>query len=183
MYNIKKFLKSFIGLLFCFLIIVFITTSCSNYNGQAEKLEVIEAEKVINSFFKAQKDLDFYTQKELSDSYVRDYVTRQEFKYYYRISKSKRTVKTNSAEINYLDRRTGIGTIEFIETFEKENGYIFKILIGNKIYLEKKENMWKIVDYDINGIMVSDLLYMIEEDYESQRNIGITINEFYFFKK
>lgn len=146
------------------------------------KKEEIKVITVINNFFTAAEELNFTKQKTLSKKYVLDYVTLAEFKYYFKISKNDRTVEKSPARILEVNGENAIGTINFVENFKKANGFKYKITSGKKVYLKKIDGVWKIIDYEIDGRLVSDILYVIHDDYESQRNIVIGVNKFYIFR-
>ena len=180
--------KSFLIIVFILIFILSSNTSCSFPNITKIrsflifKVEEIKITAVINDFFEASKEQDFEKQKNLSVKYVLDYVTLSEFKYNFKILKNKRGVVKGPARVLEINGESATGAIDFVENYEKANGFKYKITSGKKVYLKKIDGAWKIDNYEIDGRLVSDILYVIRDDYESQRNIVIGVNKFFIFK-
>lgn len=164
---------------------------CSvSFNSDAQKIEdyfllkkeELIATRTINNFFKAVKEEDFEKQKKLSAEYALDYAILQEFKYYYKVAANKKTVVIKSAKVLEINSNDALGSIYFEENFTKDNGYKFKTLSGSSVILKKIDGNWKITNYEKDGRMLSDILYVINGKYKSQRNIVVSINNFYIFQ-
>jgi outer membrane murein-binding lipoprotein Lpp len=137
-------------------------------NEKAAESTIIE---VINGYIDAVEKQNFIEQRKYVAKYVKDLVDLKEDEYKKSSLPIKRTVEKQLPKVLNVGDNRAEAFISFTENIETYDGSEYSLITEGKVYLEKIDSHWKIIDYTRKNRLISEALYVFEEDtIESIKN-------------
>jgi len=133
--------------------------------GASSKLPQNDEGKIIdtiNSYLDAVEKEDFSEQRKFVSKYVLDLINLKEFESKHAIGAESRTIDRQEPKIDSVGNSNAEGYISFTEHIKGFDGSTYDLITEGKIYLEKIEGDWKIVDYTRKNRLISKALYVFE---------------------
>jgi hypothetical protein len=152
------------------------TTTITEEDIKASLTDDAKALLVIDSYINAIESKDFTEQKKYVAKYALDLVNFKEYE-----------SKGLNAEIREIERKpskidkiTGNNAEGFMSFTEHTESLITKdkydLITEGKVYLEKINEDWKIVDYTRKDRLISEALYTFKDFYKELKNVKISID-------
>jgi len=141
--------------------------------SQSDEEKIIDT---INSYLDAVEKEDFDEQRKFVAKYVLDLINLKEFESKHAIGAESRTIDRQEPKIDSIGNSNAEGYISFTEHIKGFDGSTYDLVTEGKIYLEKIEGDWKIVDYTRKNRLISEALYLFEELEKTYKDITISIN-------
>lgn len=152
------------------------TTTSTKEEVKASLAEDAKVLLVIDNYITAVENKDFAEQKRLTAKYALDLVDFKEYE-----SKNSgsaiREIERKSSKVDKIEGNEAEGFMSFTEHTESlitEEKY--DLLTEGKVYLEKINGEWKIVDYTRKSRLVSEALYTFKNFYKELGNVKIGID-------
>ena len=131
---------------------------------------------VINDYIDAIGSKDFDEQRKYVAKYALDLVNLKEFEDKHALGAESRTIDREDTEINKVTEDKAEGHISFIEHIKGFDGSIYDLITEGKIYLERIEGDWKIVDYTRKNHLISEALYNFEGLKNTQKDVTVSMD-------
>jgi len=152
------------------------TTTITKEEKKASLTEDAKALSVIDSYINAVENKDFTEQKKYVAKYALDLVN---FKEYENLDTGTgiREVERKPSKIDKINGNTAEGFMSFTEHLESpitKDKYDLKT--EGKVYLEKINGEWKIVDYTRKDRLISEAIYTFKDFYKEFKNVKISID-------
>jgi len=135
---------------------------------------------VITKYVKAIEEDNFNEQKKYVAKYALDLVNLKEFEYENITGRESKTVDVESYKVDKIAGDKAEGYMSFTEHLKGYDDTKYDLITEGKVYLEKVNNKWKIIDYTRKNHLISEVLYVFEDFCKAHKNITISVNRVLF---
>jgi hypothetical protein len=152
------------------------TTTTTGEEEKASLTEDAKALLAIDSYINAVENKDFTEQKKYVAKYALDLVNFKEYESK-GLSAEIREIERKPSKIDKIDGNKAEGFMSFTEHTEslitKDK---YDLITEGKVYLEKINGDWKIVDYTRKDRLISEAVYTFKDFYKELKNLKISID-------
>lgn len=131
---------------------------------------------VINDYIDAIERENFDDQRKYVAKYALDLVNMKEFEQKHAIGAESRTIDKEEPRVDSVNGNKAEGYISFTEHLKGFDGSKYDLVTEGKVYLEKINEDWKIIDYTRKNHLISEALYMFEELKKTHKDITVSID-------
>jgi len=132
--------------------------------------------KVINQYINAVEKQNFAEQKKYVSKYALDLVNFKDEESKKTHSLKDRTVTKQTPTITKIEDNNAEGFMSFTEHLVDHDNTEYDLITEGKVFLEKINNEWKIIDYTRKNRLISKSLYLFNDIKTTQNNIDIEVN-------
>ena len=147
--------------------------SYSEESQNIDNEETVLIELMVN-YIKAIEGKDFDEQKRYVSKYALDLVNFKEEESKKSYSLKDRKIIKQTPTIQKIEDNSAEGFMSFTEHLTYHDNTEYKLVTEGKVYFEKQDGEWKIVDYTRKNHLISEALYLFN-DIEETKNIYIDI--------
>lgn len=131
---------------------------------------------VINNYISAVEKEDFVKQRKYVAKYALDLVNMKEFESKHSGSVESRTIDIEEPRVDSVSGNKAKGYISFTEHLKGYDGTTYDLFTEGKVYLEKINGDWKVVDYTRKNHLISEALYVFEELKKTHKDTTVSID-------
>ena len=118
---------------------------------------------VINDYIDAIEREGFDEQRKYVAKYALDLVNMKEFEHKNALGAESRTIDREEPRVDSVNGNKAEGYISFTEHLKGFNGSTYDLITEGKVYLERINGDWKIIDYTRKNHLISEALFIFEE--------------------
>jgi len=139
-------------------------------------MEDVKIIKVIDSYISAVESENLNKQKKYIAKHALDLVNFKEYEYKNIGSSGFREFERKPSKVDKIDGNKAEGFMSFTEHLESVFGDKYDLITEGRVYLEKIDGDWKIIDCTRKNRLISEAMYVFKDFSKELNNVKISVD-------